>query len=97
MEKVGFDDNGDEVELNFGGDGDGGEGKEDENAADKDGKPTKPDDAIEEDHNALGGTDLGAASFGNNPTLENKLRDMANCIIDSAVDTVLAECADMVL
>lgn len=45
-EKVGFGDNGYEVELDFGGSGDGGEGKEDENAANKDSKSAKPYDAI---------------------------------------------------
>jgi hypothetical protein len=57
MEKVGFDDR------------DGGEGKEDENAADKkDDRVAKLDDATEEDNNAL--DDLGANSLGNNLDLE---------------------------
>ncbi|XP_062188905.1 uncharacterized protein LOC133892218 [Phragmites australis] len=98
-EKVGFDDIGDEVELDFGENGDDGDGKEEEeNNADRDAKRARPVDAMEEDNGDEGdGTADGTASLGDGPALENKLKSMAQNIIDMAVDKVMLECADNVL
>jgi hypothetical protein len=96
-DKVGFDDNGDEVELDFGGSGEDGAAEEDENA-DWNVTRAKPDDAIEEDNISAPASDAPREkSLGNNPSLENKLKAMANSIIDLVVNNVLLECADKVL
>lgn len=77
-EKVGFDENGDEVELDFGNIGEDGEGKkESESEVDKSAKRAKPIDAMEEEDNVDGDDAVGAKSSENNPVLENKIQNMA--------------------
>ena len=62
-EKVGFDENGDEVELDFGNSGEDGEGEnESESEVDKSAKRAKPTDAMEEGDNIDGDDAVGAKS-----------------------------------
>jgi len=85
------------VELDFGRSGEDGAAEEDENA-DRNVKRAKPDDAIEEDNISAPASDAPREkSLGNNPSLENRLKAMANSIIDLVVNNVLLECADKVL
>lgn len=95
MEKIGFDENGDEVELDFGDGEDGGQGKEGDIAKEKkDDKMAKPDDPMDEDNSD--GAALGDTSAEDNPILENKIMDMADQAIDLAVNMLIGECVDKV-
>ena len=85
------------MELDFGGSLEDGAAEEDENA-DRNVKRDKLGDAIEEDNISAPASDAPREkSLGNNPSLENRLKAMANSIIDLVVNNVLLECADKVL
>lgn len=62
-EKVGFNENGDEVELDFRENGDDGDGKE-ENNSDRGAKRARPANAMEEDNNTSNGNPMELCPWG---------------------------------
>jgi hypothetical protein len=106
-EQVGFDENGDEVELNF----QDGDDKDNENMDEEEGdddqnftrnaKRSKSDDMIIETNGNMGCNTDGAAAnasmVARNEDLEDKIKRLAEEIIDMAVNNTIDKCCDLVM
>ncbi|KAF0908416.1 hypothetical protein E2562_025086 [Oryza meyeriana var. granulata] len=98
-ETKGFDDSGEEVEFDFGGDAGegGGEDKMKDFVSNGNGKKSGGLERMEEDSSSSMKNLKELGSGGNHAALEQNLSTMANSILDTAVNSVLLECTDKVL